>query len=224
MAKKQAVQSGLVSKNVLAVAVVIAFVLGAYVGGTGMSLYLSESNTPKAAQGPSMSPVPPQGMGAPQGMPPQGMPPQGMGQPQGGSSEHGVMTAALEEEVSLHPENVRAWTQLGNAYYDSNMFEKAIRAYKRSLELNPADANVWTDLGVMYRRSGQPQKAVEAFESAILNDGKHEIAWFNKGLVLMHDMEDAQAAVRTWEKLAEINPNAKTPNGQPLKELIEKLK
>ncbi|MDY7002253.1 MAG: tetratricopeptide repeat protein [Thermodesulfobacteriota bacterium] len=217
MAKKQAVQSGLVSKKVLAIAVIVAFVLGAYVGGTGMSLYLSESNTPEVAKGPSMP------QGTPQGMP-QGMPPQGMGQPQGGSSRHGAMTAALEEEVSLHPDNVRAWTQLGNAYFDSEMFEKAIRAYKRSLELNPTDANVWTDLGVMYRRSGQPQKAIESFENAILNDGKHEIAWFNKGLVLMHDMEDAQAAVRTWEKLAEINPNAKTPNGQPLKELIEKLK
>ena len=134
------------------------------------------------------------------------------------------MTAALEEEVSLHPENVKAWTQLGNSYYDAHMFEKAIRAYKKSLELNPADANVWTDLGIMYRRSGQPQKAIEAFDSAILNDGKHEFARFNKGIVLMHDMEDAQAAIVAWEELAKINPNAKTPNGQPLKELIEKLK
>jgi tetratricopeptide (TPR) repeat protein len=131
---------------------------------------------------------------------------------------------ALERQASLNPGNFEIWTQLGNLYFDSSDFKNAIRAYKKSLELNPKNADVWTDMGVMYRRDGQPTEAIKAFDKAIEIDPRHEIARFNKGVVFLHDLKNFNGAIRTWEELLRINPSARAPGGQPLKELVAQLK
>jgi len=130
----------------------------------------------------------------------------------------------LEREAKLNPQSEEAWIALGNAYFDVKDNQKAIDAYGKALEIDPKNANVWTDLGVMYRRNGQPQKAIEAFDKAIAADPKHEVSRFNKGVVLMQDLNDAEGALTAWEGLVEINPSATTPNGQPLKEVVERFK
>ena len=100
------------------------------------------------------------------------------------------MIASLEDETAKNPQNTKAWVQLGNEYFDSSQHEKAIWAYQKALELDPNNANVWTDLGVMYRRSGKPQEAIQAFDKAIEVDPKHEPSRLNKGIVLLHDMQE----------------------------------
>jgi cytochrome c-type biogenesis protein CcmH/NrfG len=134
------------------------------------------------------------------------------------------MIAALEKKVQADPQNVEAWTGLGNAYFDANQHEKAIGAYKKSLELNPANANVWTDMGIMYRRSGDSQEAIKAFDKAIAVDPKHEISRMNKGIVLLHDLNDTQGAIRAWEGLLAVNPVAVAPNGQSIDQMVAQLK
>ena len=84
--------------------------------------------------------------------------------------------AALEKETRSNPGNLDAWVELGNAYFDSNQYEKSIGAYRKALEINPNNANVWTDMGVMYRRNGNPQEAINAFDKAIESDPKHEVS------------------------------------------------
>ena len=76
----------------------------------------------------------------------------------------------------------------------------------------------------MYRRAGQPKEAIEAFEKAARIDPKHEIARFNKGIVLLHDLNDREGALKTWEQLVDINPAAMTPGGKPLAEMIKALR
>jgi len=134
------------------------------------------------------------------------------------------MEEATVAETIRNPENVAAWIQLGNLDFDSGRNQEAIAAYEKAIALKPKDANVITDLGVMYRRSDQPEKAVKAFERAIQADPKHEIARFNKGIVLLHDLNDKNGALRVWEELLEINPIAMAPNGQTLEELIRHFK
>ncbi len=127
----------------------------------------------------------------------------------------------LEQEVAAKPDNGPAWASLGNVYFDTNQYAKAINAYKKSLELNPKQAEVWTDLGVMYRRSKQPQEAIKAFDRAISLNPATEQARFNKGVVLIYDLNDKAAGLKAWEDLVAINPEARAPNGQLVKEVIE---
>ncbi len=127
---------------------------------------------------------------------------------------------ALTKETAQNPTNATAWIELGNLYFDSEQFDKSIWAYKKALDINPNNANVWTDMGVMYRRSEQPQEAINAFDEAIRVDPKHEIARFNKGIVLLHDLNQPEAGIKAWEELMEINPLAMAPNGKSVDELV----
>jgi cytochrome c-type biogenesis protein CcmH/NrfG len=143
---------------------------------------------------------------------------------QGVSVESAAQIFELEKMTKENPDDVAAWTNLGNLYFDTGSHQKAITAYKKSLALNPNNANVMTDLGVMYRRSGQSKKAIESFDKAAKIDPKHETALFNKGIVLMHDLNDLDAAIQAWEDLVKRNPAALSPTGQPVKDLVERMK
>ena len=132
--------------------------------------------------------------------------------------------AALERKAQANPGNANAWVELGNAYFDSNQYEASISAYRKSLELNPGNPNVWTDMGVMYRRNGKPEEAIKAFDQAIAADPKHEVSRMNKGIVLLHDLNDFNGAIEAWEGLLEVNPVAMAPNGVSIDQMVIQLK
>ena len=141
-----------------------------------------------------------------------------------GTSAGSDRIAALERETQADPGNANALTELGNAYFDSKQHEKSISAYRKSLELNPNNANVWTDMGVMYRRSNKPEEAIKAFDQAIAVDPKHEVSRMNKGIVLLHDLNDFNGAILAWEGLLEVNPIAMAPNGVSIDQMVIQLK
>jgi tetratricopeptide (TPR) repeat protein len=130
----------------------------------------------------------------------------------------------LEAEVTANPEDFQAWRQLGNLYYDHNEPEKAIAAYSKSIEFHSGDANILTDLGAMYRRTKQPQKAIESFNKGIQMEPTHEPARFNKGIVLLYDLNKRGDAIATWEELLKINPEARTGNGESIRDFINNVK
>jgi len=130
----------------------------------------------------------------------------------------------LEKAAAAEPNNPNTWLQLGNLYFDTDNFQRSIDAYQKYLEFNPGNPNVWTDMGIMYRRAGQPEKAVEAFDQAVSINPQHEQSRYNKGVVLLHDLNKPAEAQKVWEELYRMNPNFRTPNGRSLKELIEGLK
>ena len=132
--------------------------------------------------------------------------------------------AALEKETRSNPGNLDAWIELGNSYFDSNQYEKSIGAYREALEIDPDNANIWTDMGVMYRRNGNPQEAINAFDKAIEADPKHEVSRMNKGIVLLHDLQDTDGAVKAWEGLLEVNPVAMAPTGRSVDEMVQQIK
>ncbi len=201
MAKQKSPKTGLVKKETTMIVALVALVVG-FLGGIFYSAMQSSPSGPvQTTSGP----------------------PQQQQQQPGFSSDQAKRILALEQEVALNPTNVNAWIQLGNIYFDTNSFEKAIRAYEKSLELSPNNANVLTDLGVMYRRTGQPQKALDAFDRAMTIAPGHEQSRFNKGIVLRYDLNDREGAIKAWEELLKINPNAMAPNGIPLTEAIKTL-
>jgi cytochrome c-type biogenesis protein CcmH/NrfG len=140
------------------------------------------------------------------------------------SQEQSQALTALLQATRATPDDARAWTQLGHLYFDTRQYEKAIPAYEKSLKLDPSQPDVWTDLGVMYRRTGDPSQAVKCFDHALALDSRHETALYNKGVVLLHDMKDTQAALNTWEKLVEVNPKAQTPDGRTVKSMVDQVR
>lgn len=177
--------------------VLLAVAVG-FIGGVAFSVYRSASQLPATADSQNTTmPLP---------------------------AESREVLQALLEQTQTDPNNPTAWSQLGHHYFDTGQPQLAIEAYEKSLKLDPDRPDVWTDLGVMYRRNENPQKAIEMFNRALKLNPSHEIAMFNKGVVLMHDLQDSKGALESWEKLVLINPEAKTPSGQPVREILEQMK
>ncbi len=203
--KKENDLTGMVHKQTLYIAVLASITFGFIAGAMYTSFKLAGDT--------SMAP-----MGQP------GPDPHDHPDPQEMSAETGSRILKLEQLLKENPDNVDAWTQLGHLFFDTNRFGDAIEAYEKSLALKPGDPGVLTDLGVMYRRNKNPQKAIETFDLAIAADPSFETARFNKGVVLMHDMEDMAGGILAWEGLLQVNPMAKSPNGESLSALVEKMK
>ncbi len=153
-----------------------------------------------------------------------------VGPPAGGaanttvSSEQQDAILNLEATVTASPDDFQSWIRLGHLYYDTDQPQKAISAYTKSLELHSGDANLLTDLGVMYRRTQQPQKAIDSFNTAMKLDPTHLPSRFNKGIVLMYDLDDPQGAIASWEELLRLNPQAKTAGGEPMRDFLDAVK
>lgn len=190
MAKNTSPGSPDVSKQTLVTSVVVALMVG-FFGGLVFGIYKTSSGLPTAQSG--------------------SMP---------GDDGRAQMLQALTDKVRQDPNDAAAWIQLGHLNFDRNAVPEAIEAYEKALALQPENAPVRTDLGIMYRRANRPEEAIREFERAIIIDPKLENARFNKGIVLLHDLNDKAGAIQAWEELLKINPVAMAPNGQSVDELI----
>lgn len=192
--KHTALQGTQVSRQTLITSVVIALMVG-FFGGLVFSAYKSTTNLPA-----------PSGAAAPR------------------EQQLAIMLSALEDKVRANPQDAASWIQIGNIHFDADRPREAIAAYEKALALEPGNAEVLTDLGIMYRRAGDPHEAVRRFDQAIGANPKLENPRFNKGIVLLNDLNDRAGAIKAWEDLLAINPLARAPNGQSLDELITHYK
>ncbi|CCO22563.1 tetratricopeptide repeat protein [Maridesulfovibrio hydrothermalis] len=147
--------------------------------------------------------------------------------PQSRSGSGASVGVQIEDTIKMletQPDSAPLWTKLGNLYYDTGQHQLSIDAYLKSLTIKADDPHVLIDLGVMYRRNGEPENAIKYFDKAITVSPDHETAYFNKGIVLYYDIKDKPAGIKIWEKLVQLNPAAKTPNGSLVADMIRDLR
>lgn len=135
--------------------------------------------------------------------------------------DYGEKEIELKNELSQNPKNMGAWIQLGQVYFETNQYKRAIAAYQKSLTIEPDNADVLTELGFMYRKNRQFKEAIKSFDEAIAADPKHEWARFYKGVVLMNDLNEKGKALIIWEELLSINPIFMSSKDQSLNQLIK---
>jgi tetratricopeptide (TPR) repeat protein len=116
--------------------------------------------------------------------------------------------AALEGMAAKEPKNAQLWIQLGNLYFDSHQYQKAIDAYDKALAIQPNNPDVITDQGVMYRELKQFDKAVASFERAQQIAPTHVQSAFNLGVVYLHDLNLPDKAAAAWNKVIAMAPNS----------------
>jgi cytochrome c-type biogenesis protein CcmH/NrfG len=208
MKTKKTEQAGAVSRQALYMTILISLTIGFIAGAAFTSFKLADDpSATRAHTHPPQASV----SGNPATTP--GMP----------SPVMDDKIAELEAIVQEQPEDPRAWANLGHGYFDSNEPDKAIQAYQKSLALAPGDPAVLTDMGVMYRRNGEPDKAIQAFDQAVAASPGFETALFNKGVVLMADLNDLEGAMAAWKELVKVNPDATTPGGEKVADIVARM-
>jgi len=138
-------------------------------------------------------------------------------------------TADIEKQIAPllsilkdDPKNLNALIELGNAYFDSEQFDKAIASYSQALEIDPRNANVRTDMGIMFRRKGDFDRAIAEFKKAAKDDPKHVNSRYNLGVVLLHDKGEMKEAVQAWEDYLQVEPSG--PRAENIRNQMGKLK
>jgi tetratricopeptide (TPR) repeat protein len=128
----------------------------------------------------------------------------------------------LQSVLKDDPKNLNTLIQLGNAYFDSGQFDRAMETYSKALEIDPNNADVRTDLGIMYRRKGDYDRAIGEFKKAAEIDPKHVNSRYNLGIVLLHDKGDIKGAIKAWEDYLKVQPTG--PRAENIRSQMTKMK
>lgn len=198
-----------VKKQTLIGAIVISLILG-FLGGVYYTSHKLGSR--------QTAPVADTGHAGPAPHPDPSAPPAQMLQ------EIASQTAVIEKYLKENPEDAKAWASLGNLYFEVDQHQDAIKAYEKSLALEPAQPGVMTDMGTLYRKAGQPKKAIEIYNRVIAQNPSFETAYYNKWVVLFHDLHDREGGIKALEDLLKVSPDARVSENESVKEFLERIK
>ena len=129
---------------------------------------------------------------------------------------------SLKDKLKKDPKNLKALEELGNLYFDTGQPKEAIDAYSQYLAIKPDNPSVRTDMGIMFRAMGDFDRAIEEFKKAAQSDPKHLNSRYNIGIVLLHDKQDVQGAIKAWEEYLKVDPGSERANR--LRVQIDKMK
>jgi cytochrome c-type biogenesis protein CcmH/NrfG len=118
-----------------------------------------------------------------------------------------TQAAPLLEQAKTKPNDPDLLAKIGNIYYDVQDYPTAMSYYQRALKIQPANADVRTDLATAYWYTGNPDSAIQEFNKALGYEPTKPNTLFNLGVVQWQGKMDIKAAVATWQKLLDTNPN-----------------
>jgi cytochrome c-type biogenesis protein CcmH/NrfG len=133
----------------------------------------------------------------------------GTGQPTPEELKHMADKQAgdLLAQLKNDPANPDLLANIGHVYYDAQQFPTAIEYYRQSLKVKPTNASVRTDMATAYWYLGNADTAIAEFSHALSDEPNKPNALFNLGVVLWQGKMDVDAAMATWQKLLDTNPN-----------------
>jgi tetratricopeptide (TPR) repeat protein len=118
-----------------------------------------------------------------------------------------TQAAPLIEKLKADPANEGLLENIGNVYYDAQLYPTAIDYYQRALKLQPANAGVRTDMATAYWYTGDADKAIAEFQKSLTYEPNKANTLFNLGIVEWQGKMDIDKATATWQKLLDTNPN-----------------
>jgi cytochrome c-type biogenesis protein CcmH/NrfG len=113
----------------------------------------------------------------------------------------------LLEKLKNNPNDLELLANIGNVYYDGQLYPNAIEFYQRALKLQPNNTNIRTDMATAYWYSGNADEAIKEFQKSLSYEPNKPNTLFNLGMVQWQGKMDVAAAVATWQKLLDTNPN-----------------
>jgi len=115
----------------------------------------------------------------------------------------------LQQLAQKDPENPDPWIRLGDLFYQSRRYGKAIEVYTKALDLRPARNDVRIKLGNTYFDSEAYEEAIEAYSKALITDPNNTDVITDLGTAYRRTGKPEEA-VEAFRKAASIDPNHST--------------
>jgi tetratricopeptide (TPR) repeat protein len=134
----------------------------------------------------------------------------------------GDRIADLVRSLDRDPENPEILMDLGNAYYDREDWDRAIKTYEKARRKAPKNPNLLSDLGAAHRNQGDFDLAVAFFQKAREANPDHWQSLLNWLLVEAYDRHEARAAQRLFDEVKQRYPEI--PQLDKIQEQITSLR
>jgi tetratricopeptide (TPR) repeat protein len=126
---------------------------------------------------------------------------------------------AYEEAISIDPNNIEAWNQIGSAYSAERKPDKAIEAYETAIQIDPNCSKCWKNKAIVLLNQGnlkldmntgdgisEFEAANAAFKEAIRVNSTDVIAWLGYGKSF-HALSNYDAAIEAYDEAIALDPN-----------------
>ena len=111
----------------------------------------------------------------------------------------------LRNLLSREPQHIMGLVHLGTCMIAMNKAEQAEKPLNDAIRYDPNHSDAWYQRGLLYLDFGRIVEAKSDFEAAAKCDLKHIDARLRIAAIL-HEGEDANAAVIAWRKVLDIDP------------------
>jgi tetratricopeptide (TPR) repeat protein len=127
----------------------------------------------------------------------------------------------LQQQAAANPSDPQIPLKLADYCYDKQLYELAIKWYRKALELDPKNVNARTDLGTSLFYSGRPADAITEYQKALAINPNHQPTLFNMIVVNAEGTHNVREAQHYWEILHRRNPTY--PGLSRIKQELEAL-
>jgi tetratricopeptide (TPR) repeat protein len=118
----------------------------------------------------------------------------------------GLFATAPQVPPKINPAETARLNNLGAAYMNQQLFEKAFKSFQQASEFDPKLTMVRLNEGIALLNLQKIDEAKAALQDALKQDPKNLNAWYNIGL-LAKNTGDAQAAIEAFHHVVDLDPN-----------------
>lgn len=116
--------------------------------------------------------------------------------------------SALEQQAAAEPRNAQVRVDIGNLYFDAELYSQAGPWYEAALQIDPKNASAHTDLAIVYYFQGQVDRGLAQIDRALAADPRHVKALLNQGILRAFGKQDLAGAAESWEQVVAIAPDS----------------
>ncbi len=118
----------------------------------------------------------------------------------------GLFASAPQTPSKANPVEAARLNNLGAAYMNQQLFEKALKSFQQAAELDPKLTMARLNEGIALLNLQKIDEAKAALQDALKQDPKNPNAWYNLGL-LAKNTGDVQAAIDAFHHVVELDAN-----------------
>src|SRR6202041_4091044 len=118
----------------------------------------------------------------------------------------GLFPTPPQTQPKPNPAGAARMNNLGAAYMNQQLFEKALKSFQQAAEFDPKLAIARLNEGIAFLNLQKIDEAKAALEDALKQDPKNPQAWYNLGLYAKNT-GDAQSAIDAFRHVSEIDPS-----------------
>ena len=117
-----------------------------------------------------------------------------------------LFATAPQTPPKANPAEAARLNNLGAAYMNQQLFEKALKSFQQAAEIDPKLTIARLNEGIAFLNLQKIDEAKAVLEDALKQDPKNPNAWYNLGL-LAKNTGDAQAAIDAFHHVVKLDAN-----------------